>query len=404
MKMSFSAKPALLGRLTALAIMATGLTAPALPDEAVETDSYRVGQTYSSERARGLQACAQTCAEDQRCVAWSLTPPTFRVGPRCELKSSAGQAQARPGYTSGLSGVNAAPQMSRIPTQSASAPSTRPARSDVLAGGYAQSRQTATNGTSMPPSPDGAATSHMLPTPVSPSVQQAPVRRQVQPTTRTQLASNTTTRPATTSVASRARTQQTSRQPSSSTPTITSRVTTRPVQRPAATAVAAQRPAASSTPTRTVTRRTVSSSTPAPTATQSQAAATAAARSTVSRAASTSTQRPSAPATTSAVDTRPPLPRPSRLPSLPSPLQRNGTAYSVQRMGDMPGDVEAAAGYVDGLPANARVEPIARNNRERDRSSDDENGSDEEASWPEGYPEYPDPLGGPIGSTVMDED
>lgn len=73
-------------------------------------------------------------------------------------------------------------------------------------------------------------------------------------------------------------------------------------------------------------------------------------------------------------------------------------------MGNMPGDAEAAAGYVDGLPANARVEPIARNNRERDRSSDDENGSDEEAGWPEGYPEYPDPLGGPIGSTVMNED
>ena len=73
-------------------------------------------------------------------------------------------------------------------------------------------------------------------------------------------------------------------------------------------------------------------------------------------------------------------------------------------MGNMPGDAEAAAGYVDGLPANARVEPIARNNRERDRSSDDENGSDEEAGWAEGYPEYPDPLGGPIGSTVMDED
>lgn len=404
MKMSFSAKPALLGRLTALAIMATGLTAPALADDAVETDSYRVGQTYSSERARGLQACAQSCAEDQRCVAWSLTPPTFRVGPRCELKSSAGQSQSRPGYTSGLSGVSAAPQMSRPPVQSAATTQARPSRSQALSGGYAQTRQTAATTASMPPAPDGAATSHMLPTPVTPSVQRAPVRQQAQPTTRTQLASNTTTRAATTSVASQTRTQQVSRQPSASTPTITSRVTTRPVQSPAATAVAAQRPATSSAPTRTVTRRTVSSSTPAPTQTQSQAAATAAASSNVSRTASTSTQRPTAPATSAAVDTRPPLPRPSRLPSLPSPLQRNGTAYSVQRMGNMPGDAEAAAGYVDGLPANSRVEPIARNNRERDRSSDDETGSDEEASWPEGYPEYPDPLGGPIGSTVMDED
>ncbi len=403
MKMSFSAKPALLGRLTALAIMATGLTAPALADDAVETDSYRVGQTYSSERARGLQACAQSCAEDQRCVAWSLTPPTFRVGPRCELKSSAGQSQSRPGYTSGLSGVSAAPQMSRTPVQSAATTQARP-RSQALSGGYAQTRQTAATTASMPPAPDGAATSHMLPTPVAPSVQRAPVRQQAQPTTRTQLASNTTTRAATTSVASQARSQQVNRQPSASTPTISSRVTTRPVQSPAATAVAAQRPATSTAPTRTVTRRTVSSSTPAPTQTQRQSAATAAAASNVSRAASTRTQRPTAPAASAAVDTRPPLPRPSRLPSLPSPLQRNGTAYSVQRMGNMPGDAEAAAGYVDGLPANSRVEPIARNNRERERSSDDENGSDEEASWPEGYPEYPDPLGGPIGSTVMDED
>lgn len=397
------------GRLIGLSVMAAGLPAFAPADETVEADSYRIGQTYQSERASGLQACAAACAEDQRCVAWSMTPPTFRVGPRCELKSSAGQSQPRPGYMSGLSGDMAPPQTASIETQTAPTRTTvasRPVGSDVLAGGRTATASRAT--ASMPPAPPGAATSHMLPTPQTPVRQTATRPASQQPTTRTQLASTVAARSASTSTQIEQRPQTVRTAPAR---TVTREVETRPVPQQAARTLPAATPPASiarpeNDPSRYVTRRTVSRApspspqpttqapttttrAPTPTVTQTSATPSTAARTTSSPAAST------VPAASTSVDTRPPLPRPSRLPSLPSPLERNGTAYSVQNVGGFPGDYDATAGFVDGLPENARVEPIQRDESEERSSSDDDD--DDDDSWPEGYPEYPDPLGGPIG-------
>ncbi|MEL7033107.1 MAG: hypothetical protein AAGL97_06580 [Pseudomonadota bacterium] len=72
---------------------------------AYEADTYRFGTTYRSERGTSVEDCAMQCSADGACVSWSLTPATFRMGPRCELKASPGQASHRPGAASGMSEV-----------------------------------------------------------------------------------------------------------------------------------------------------------------------------------------------------------------------------------------------------------------------------------------------------------
>lgn len=93
--------------LTASAIaFAAALTAQAenvAPAAAYETDTYRVASPYQSLRGSTPEACAAACERDLACQAWTLTPPTFRIGPRCELKSSPGDARNQPGAVSGLS-------------------------------------------------------------------------------------------------------------------------------------------------------------------------------------------------------------------------------------------------------------------------------------------------------------
>lgn len=42
--------------------------------------------TYSSTRGTSAQSCEETCKRDSQCTSWQLTPPTFRIGPRCELQ------------------------------------------------------------------------------------------------------------------------------------------------------------------------------------------------------------------------------------------------------------------------------------------------------------------------------
>ena len=42
--------------------------------------------TYRSMRATSPAACEAACSEDERCTGWALTAPTFRIGPRCELR------------------------------------------------------------------------------------------------------------------------------------------------------------------------------------------------------------------------------------------------------------------------------------------------------------------------------
>ena len=89
--------------LTLLATPAFADTAPDGSEIAVEADTYRFGDLYRSERGTTIEACAQMCSADSGCASWSLTPATFRLGPRCELKRTPGKASHRPGATSGMS-------------------------------------------------------------------------------------------------------------------------------------------------------------------------------------------------------------------------------------------------------------------------------------------------------------
>ncbi len=87
-------------------------------------DTYRFGYPYRSSRGTTPYACASQCDSDATCAAWSLTPATFRMGPRCELKRSIGSSERRPGAVSGIA--------SRFhpkaqPVRQASAPSPKPA-------------------------------------------------------------------------------------------------------------------------------------------------------------------------------------------------------------------------------------------------------------------------------------
>lgn len=69
----------------------------------VEDNTYRFAQPYRSERGTTAEACAYVCSSDRNCAAWSLTPATFQLGPRCELKQTPGTASHRPGAVSGMS-------------------------------------------------------------------------------------------------------------------------------------------------------------------------------------------------------------------------------------------------------------------------------------------------------------
>ena len=95
-----------LSSLVALAVFAS----PANAEDALqggvlafEDDTYRFGDLYRSERGTTVEACAQMCTADSACASWSLTPATFRLGPRCELKRTPGEAISRPGAASGMS-------------------------------------------------------------------------------------------------------------------------------------------------------------------------------------------------------------------------------------------------------------------------------------------------------------
>ena len=97
-----------LSSLIALAVFAS----PALAEDtleggvlAFEENTYRFGDLYRSERGTTVEACAEMCTADRACASWSLTPATFRVGPRCELKRTPGEAVSRPGGASGMSEV-----------------------------------------------------------------------------------------------------------------------------------------------------------------------------------------------------------------------------------------------------------------------------------------------------------
>lgn len=97
-------------RVLPVLIAAAAFAAPALAEKpqpevkiTYEADTYRFAEVYRSERGTTVEACAMMCNRDRACASWSLTPATFRIGPRCELKSAPGSANYRPGSASGMS-------------------------------------------------------------------------------------------------------------------------------------------------------------------------------------------------------------------------------------------------------------------------------------------------------------
>ena len=67
-----------------------------------EPDTYRFGIAYLSTRGTTPAQCEAACNSDtQRCAAWTLVPATFQMGPRCELKRNVGAQEYRPGAVSG---------------------------------------------------------------------------------------------------------------------------------------------------------------------------------------------------------------------------------------------------------------------------------------------------------------
>lgn len=100
--------PVLAAALFAAPAMAVKPT-PEAPDAlagapiVAEENTYRFGYPYRSERGTTVDACALACNRDASCAAWSLTPATFKIGPRCELKRAPGAASYRPGAVSGIS-------------------------------------------------------------------------------------------------------------------------------------------------------------------------------------------------------------------------------------------------------------------------------------------------------------
>lgn len=374
----------------ALAALIAGLPglAMAAPDLAVhmEPDTYRAANTYDSMRSAGTQACAAACAEDRRCAAWTVTPATFRLGPRCELKTSAGQGVSRPGYVSGLSGMTQPAVQTAATSQpmASSRPAvSQPASSSTLAGGrtdtswWNNAGRTATASAApgtVYEGPNGpVATSGMLPPPPAASQQASSVQRTqiASSVARTGMQPQTVSRPA--ELASPSSTQQSVKR------TVTRRV------------VAEQPPASIARPQEDAARYvTKPAERPAPqlaSATPGQSPSTVVTTRTVP---TTSQSAPSAAATAPARTSRDPL---------PNPRERGVPLYSVQRMGQFPGDYDATAGFVEGLPEDARVESVRANDPGSGRNdSSRESDDDDDESWPE---EYPDPLGGPIGSEPL---
>ena len=97
-------------RFLPVLLAAAMLASPAIAEKpttetkiSFEADTYRFGDLYRSERGTTAEACAQMCNQDNMCAAWTLTPATFQIGPRCELKRTPGAASHRPGAASGMS-------------------------------------------------------------------------------------------------------------------------------------------------------------------------------------------------------------------------------------------------------------------------------------------------------------
>lgn len=86
------------------------LAAPAFA-KTVEVDTVRFGATYARFEPIDVPACAQACAGDGRCLAWTVVAAGLQ-GPRavCELKAAPAPASPSPCCVSGLKGAGLAPR------------------------------------------------------------------------------------------------------------------------------------------------------------------------------------------------------------------------------------------------------------------------------------------------------
>jgi hypothetical protein len=77
----------------------------------VEVDTARFGATYTRFEPIDVSACAQACAGDPRCLAWTVVAAGLQ-GPRaiCELKAAPAPASASPCCVSGLKGAGLPPR------------------------------------------------------------------------------------------------------------------------------------------------------------------------------------------------------------------------------------------------------------------------------------------------------
>ncbi|MEM6654096.1 MAG: PAN domain-containing protein [Pseudomonadota bacterium] len=78
---------------------------PEAPALVYEKNTYRFAHLYRSEPGTTVEACARACDADNNCAAWSLSPASYNLEARCELKHTPGQASYRPGTASGISNI-----------------------------------------------------------------------------------------------------------------------------------------------------------------------------------------------------------------------------------------------------------------------------------------------------------
>lgn len=94
------ASPAVADSHAKVTKVATVPSAERLPGH--EPDTYRFGYPYAAMRGTSPGQCEMMCNRDDSCSAWSYVPATFQMGPRCELKQSVGSQSYRPGAVSGI--------------------------------------------------------------------------------------------------------------------------------------------------------------------------------------------------------------------------------------------------------------------------------------------------------------
>ncbi len=338
----------------------------------IEMNIGRAGATYNTTRGSTPEACAATCATDNACKAWTLTPPTFRMGPRCELKLIAGQALTRIGATSGL--IEDLPEAEPIEAVSQPIPHAEPARTAAQLSADVPSNQPVTG-----------------PIPAAPVLRQRaepPVQTPLRPLPQGTGQRIIQTRPADTIEApSPIEENELRPQPAAPSPAQTSEATSaepEPIRGDTHVVTQVYPPIENVPP---VPPAMIARPTMAPSA-EPQAAPTTPVRRSPFRPEPTQDSQRTTPALRGAPQaslTDGATPDFARLPMAPRPAtgpddrpalpKRSRTGYSVGDMEILPGDYKATAGFVDGVPDDAIVEGVPGR---LDESQDEEAGSEDD--------------------------